>query len=482
MYVELKKIVNDIICKKNSLLNRSYNYKNAQGYDQEFLSLINPKSGSTNKYFEMDGKRWLARYVLLSAVGAILLVKVYLLTFIDLTIGIYGIIITFILFSYLYCSYFKYKDPYVDSQNIILHQAIRPFVSIIIPVKNEKEHIEKCIRSCSDTTYQNKEVIVVNDCSTDETPLILDKIKREMDIKVIHLPENVGKKKAIQAASKIARGDLFVFTDSDCQMDPYAIENAVKIFQANPKLGGIVGHIREIEPERGGIFRKMMDVRLDNSCRIIKGMESSFSSVSCCSGPLTVYRREAVMPFIDPWANDKFLNKEFKFSTDRRLTAYVLGAINKRENNQSVLWEIKYTQSMRVYCREPETMKSLIKQRIRWHKSFIRSIFATGKIYWKRPFFAALIYYLQLFLKVIRPYIILKALILLPIVGDYFTGIFYISGVLFTGMIYGLDFKLRHPNTGMQFLYRPLVQLITIFILTWLLLYAAITIRKMNWR
>jgi len=60
---------------------------------------------------------------------------------------------------------------------------------------------------------------------------------------------------------------------------------------------------------------------------IVKGMESSFSLLICCSGALTVYRRQAVQPFIHEWANDEFLRiKNFKFATDRLLTAYILGA------------------------------------------------------------------------------------------------------------------------------------------------------------
>jgi hyaluronan synthase len=41
---------------------------------------------------------------------------------------------------------------------------------------------------------------------------------------------------------------------------------------------------------------------------------------------------------------------------------------------------------------------------------------------------------------------------------------------------------LRNPTSGLQWLYRPLLQLITIYVLSWLIIYAAITIKKMSWR
>ncbi|HEY5631542.1 MAG TPA: hypothetical protein VIR31_05395, partial [Nitrososphaeraceae archaeon] len=84
-------------------------------------------------------------------------------------------------------------------------------------------------------------------------------------------------------------------------------------------------------------------------------------------------------------------------------------------------------------------------------------------------------------LKFLRPFIILKALIFLPLLGDYMTTLLYFSGVFFTGMIYGVDFRLRNPGSSL-WLYRPLFTLVTTFVYSWLIFYAAITIKKTAWR
>jgi hyaluronan synthase len=436
------------------------------------------------KYTEMGKRGWLLRYFILFAVGFLLILKLYWLLFIDFTVGIYGILTTGVLFSYLFCAYIKYRDPFLDAQNITLKRKNEklPLVSILIAVKNEEHNIENCVQSCINSTYANKEVIVVDDGSSDRTPEILDKMKSNLNIQVIHLPRNVGKKRAIEVGARVSTGEIFIFTDSDCIIKSDAIEKAVKILESDRTIGAIAGHIRERDVESGNFLRKMLDVRLDNSCRIIKGMESYFSSITCCSGPLSAYRREAIMPFMNEWVNDRFMGKEFRFCTDRRLTSFVLNPKSLGSKEKKFPWKLKYSQSMVVYCREPETFRALLKQRVRWQKSFIRSIFATGKIYWKRPFFAALIYYLQLGLRIIRPFIIFKSVIYLPFIGDYITPLLYITGVLFTGFVYAADFRLRNPNTGFQFLYRPLMQIFTIYILTWTFFYALITIRRMNWR
>ena len=434
---------------------------------------------------ELDKKRWLVRYILLVGVAVILAFKVYIVLYatqINVLVGIYSFITTFVLFAYLFFAYLKYKDPYDSAQYIDVRNS-GPLVSVVIPVKNEEGIIKKCVMSCLDSTYQNKEIIVIQDASTDNTPQILDEMQKEYkNLRVVHLTNNLGKKKAVETGIDIASGEILIPVDSDTVVTEDAIEKAVKILLSDKGIGAVTAHIKEgVEGATGGgnTIQKIKDVWLDNSCRILKGLESSFSSLTCCCGPFTAYRREAIRPFVHAWANDRFLGKEFKFATDRRLTAYVLGARMGKNNNQ--LWKLKYSPSVLVYCTEPDTLSKLIKQQIRWRKSFIRSIFATGKLYWERPFPAAIVYYLQAGLKILRPLIVLQTFLMIPFGGDYLSPIYYFSGVLFVGMIYGIDYRLRNPGNP-NWLYRPLLSLLSISVFVWLLPYAALTLRKTTWR
>lgn len=474
------------------------------------------------KHRELDKKRWVVRYLCLAALGSVLSIKVYLLLFIfDFTVGLYSFITTLVLFTTLLFSYVKFRDPYfVAQEKTSKIKSDTPLVSIILPVKNEEGHIADCVRSCINSTYQNKEIIIVNDGSTDGTAKILDdlhKTSANPRLHVIHLSKNVGKKKAIEAGVSIAKGEIYVFIDSDCEMAADAVEKFVRIFNSDRTIGAVTGHGRVRNVSDGNMLEKIQDVWYDGQFRIIKGMESSFSSLTCCSGALSAYRSIAIQQHISSWAHEKFLGREFKFATDRRLTAYVLAGKPPVIENPSVVatdqqhpilqtgndeletmrasvdpdddtsrepagyWKVEYSPSIHVSIGPPHTFSAFIRQQIRWRKSFIRSIFATGKVYWKRPLPAAMLYYLQMGLKFFRPFIVLKTLVLLPLTGDYFTGALFVSAVLFTGMIYGVDFRLRNPGSTL-WVYRPLMTLLSTFILTWLLIYSAITIRKMSWR
>jgi len=474
---------------------------------------------------ELTKKRWLVRYVILAAVFSILAIKFYMMLYVlDIFVGAYSFVTTFVLFNILLITYTRYKDPYINADNLIHRYDSKPLITIVVPVKNEEENIRRCIQSCIDSTYSSKQIIVVNDGSTDQTPRILDQMhKKYPNLHIIHLSKSIGKKKAIEMATEIAKGEIYVFMDSDCNMANDAVENAVKIFLSDRTIGAVTAHGRVRGGENGSTLEKLQDVWYDGQYRIIKGMESSFSSLTCCSGAFTAFRRAAVQSHMHAWAHDRFLGDEFKFATDRRLTAYVLGAkpsSDKKsdnyetpkadaysyvsllstgnddfetmrrssdsdivvEDNSRYRWKLKYSPHVRVYIGTPATFPSLIRQQIRWRKSFIRSIFATGGVYWRRPFFAALLYYLQVALKIIRPYVVLQSLILLPLLSnDYYSGIFYIVSVIFSGMIYGIDFRLRNPGSPL-WLYRPLITILSTLVFSWLLVYAAITIKKTAWR
>ena len=456
--------------------------------------MIIQKKYSAN--YEMNRKRWLARYLILLSIGIILIVKIYFMFFIiDFTIGFYSFLTTLILFQVFLFSYFKFKDPIYEIKKE--PNDLNPLISIVIPVKNEEGNIENCVQSVINSTYLNKEIIVVNDGSTDSTGKILNQLRNRYPdlLRVLHLPKNLGKKHAIEKATEIANGEFYVFMDSDCNMANDAIKNIANIFLSDKDIGAITGHGKVRNADQGNILEKIQDVWFDGQYRIIKGMESSFSSLTCCSGSLSAFRREAIQDHIHEWANDKFLGMEFKFATDRRLTAFILG--EKSENNKekfykrdyssnkiklkSYKWKLKYSPSVNVEIGVPQTLRSLIKQQIRWRKSFIRSIFSTGSIYWQRPLVIAIIYYLTVALRLFRPYIIIKSLIILPLTGDIVTTIFYIGGTMFTGLMYGIDVRLRKLGYPRWF-YRPLMNVFSTFIFTWLIIYAALIIKNKTWR
>jgi hypothetical protein len=70
---------------------------------------------------------------------------------------------------------------------------------------------------------------------------------------------------------------------------------------------------------------------------------------------------------------------------------------------------------------------------------------------------------------------------MLPLAGNVLSPLLWLSGLLFTAMIYGVDYRLRNPGDKL-WLYRPAFMLLSTFVYTWLLVWAGLTIRKQSWR
>lgn len=91
-----------------------------------------------------------------------------------------------------------------------------PAISVIVPVYNVEQYLERCVNSILGQTFSEFEIILVDDCSPDSSPLICDELaKKDNRIKVEHLPKNLGLSGARNQGLKIAKGEYVVLIDSD---------------------------------------------------------------------------------------------------------------------------------------------------------------------------------------------------------------------------------------------------------------------------
>lgn len=110
-----------------------------------------------------------------------------------------------------------------------------PLVSIIIPAYNAEKYIKTTINSALKQTYQNIEIIVIDDGSTDKTKNIIQSIQ---DPRIIYIhQENQGQSAARNAGIKIAKGEYVALLDSDDLFLPQKIEKQVNFLEIHPDCG-----------------------------------------------------------------------------------------------------------------------------------------------------------------------------------------------------------------------------------------------------
>ena len=138
--------------------------------------------------------------------------------------------------------------------------ADTPFVSIIVPACNEEKTLEPALRSLLQQDYLHREILVIDDRSTDGTFALIKKLGQEFpEIKVEQITELppgwLGKNHALYWGAKQARGEILLFTDADIVMEPSTLSRAVG-YLVKEKLDHLSLIFRNVA--QGGLLNAMV--------------------------------------------------------------------------------------------------------------------------------------------------------------------------------------------------------------------------------
>lgn len=106
-----------------------------------------------------------------------------------------------------------------------------PKVSVIVPLYNQKRYLVSCIRSICNQTYNNLEIIIVNDGSTDDSPAIAKELAKKDHRIVVFDKQNEGVAYARRDGLIKATGDFITFVDNDDLLPRCAIRTMVRYMQ-----------------------------------------------------------------------------------------------------------------------------------------------------------------------------------------------------------------------------------------------------------
>jgi poly-beta-1,6-N-acetyl-D-glucosamine synthase len=332
---------------------------------------------------------------------------------IDTLILIYAISITsayliLAIISGLSLVNYKRRNSFVDF-NIILSSPLAPSISIIAPAFNESKSITDNIRALLSLHYNNKEVIIVNDGSKDDTlektikeydlvkvEFAFDPVLKTKDIKGIYRSQNKsivnltvidkvngGKADALNAGINIAACDYFVAADVDSVIEPDALLKLIKpiMESRNRKIiatGGVVriansceivnGHMVKIELPRN-LLARFQVIEYTRAFLMGRIAWSKLNGLLIVSGALGLFDKQVVIK--SGGYNHNTVGEDMELIVRMRRYLY----------EQKIKHKIEYIPDPLCWTEAPTSLKILGRQRNRWTRGTMDSLFMHKKVF-----------------------------------------------------------------------------------------------------
>ncbi|KFD40801.1 hypothetical protein HX99_04225 [Peptococcaceae bacterium SCADC1_2_3] len=130
---------------------------------------------------------------------------------------------------------------------MLAYQNNQPLTSICIPTYNAEKTVVSTVQSILNQTYQNLEIIIVDNASTDNTLVLLQQFK-DSRIKIYRNEKNIGAEKNWNRCIELATGEYIAIFHADDLYKPDIVEKQVQAFHDNPSIGAVftmTNHINE---------------------------------------------------------------------------------------------------------------------------------------------------------------------------------------------------------------------------------------------
>lgn len=330
-----------------------------------------------------------------------------------LTLFLFGSYLMLGLFSAIALRKYQRKNSYINYNSLVL-SPLSPKISIIAPAFNESKTIIDNIRTLLSLYYNNFEVIIVNDGSTDKTfELVKDaydliRVNYYFDyripcerIKGVYRSKNPsynrltvidknngGKADSLNAGINICQSGLFVSIDADSIIEPDSILKLVKPFLEEKErkvigTGGVIrivnscdverGHIREIKIPKQ-ILPRLQVLEYTRAFLLGRMAWSHLDGLMLISGAMGIFDRETVIRAGGYSINTVGEDMELVLRMRRFMT-------DKKEK-----YEVTYIPDPLCWTEVPSDLKSLRKQRTRWTRGLVESLGTHRKMFFNAKY------------------------------------------------------------------------------------------------
>jgi cellulose synthase/poly-beta-1,6-N-acetylglucosamine synthase-like glycosyltransferase len=230
-----------------------------------------------------------------------------------------------------------------------------PLVTIIVPAFNEEKSLRRALDSVVEADYPNKEIIVIDDGSTDNTYAIArnfrDRLPQDRYL-VISRP-NGGKSTAINYAIRYAKGDYIIAIDADSVMGRDSIKEIMKYFQ-EPDVVAVGGNIKV--KNRNSLLTYCQALEYLVGINLFKRAYDVFGVVMVVPGPLGGFRKKVLLE-----------RGEYDKNTLAEDFDTTIKVLKTGRAVQASTYAMSFTEA-------PESIDGLYKQRLRWNRGNLQTL------------------------------------------------------------------------------------------------------------
>ncbi len=223
-------------------------------------------------------------------------------------------------------------------------------LTVIIPAYNEEKSIERTIKSVQNSIYTKKEIIVVNNASTDNTVKILQKFQD--NIRILNEPKK-GKSNAINKGIRYATGEIIVILDADTIILKNTLTNIVQPFKKN-RITAVTGEVLVLNKEN--FISKMQVIDYAVGMNLARGTLGLYEIVPIVSGAFGAFRKSRILEKNNPI-----------FSTDTMTEDFDVTITLLRHGHKT-----EFVKDALAYTEVPERFMDLVHQRYRWFRGFLQ--------------------------------------------------------------------------------------------------------------
>ena len=229
---------------------------------------------------------------------------------------------------------------------------LMPFVSILVPAYNEQGVISRTLNSLVNIKYPKKEIIVIDDGSTDLTRFVAKEYKK-YGVKVVSKP-NGGKASALNFGILFARGDIIITIDADSMVTRDAVDEIVKAMTSSPNIVAVAGNIKVLNSN--SVLTRVQELEYSMGINTIRRAFALFGAVMVIPGAFGAFKKQTLIE-VGGYDTDT-LTEDFDVTIKLLKTR---GAVSSSSAADS-------------FTEVPSTWKSLYKQRIRWSTGTFQTI------------------------------------------------------------------------------------------------------------